>query len=336
MKNKYVVTPVYDADSFEMFQDLAQVPEFVKDAAKHLPNFDASESLIFARQLETIKNKLYEKKYEALKGRGFVPFSQEYGLETDNLTYRLYDRTTLAVLVSNYATDFPLVTASAQEFSVNFFEFGNAYGYSMMDLRKAAKAGVELSSKLSMSARDGHELAMDDAVAFGVPQRKTFGLLNHPNIPLVALPNGNWPAASADDILEDLNYLVTKQMTDNLEIYVGDTLIMSVEAKRLLETKFLNTSNGSNISVLDTFKKQNPGITVDSWSKLKTASAAGAARVVFYKKSEDVMEFVVGKEFEIFPPEQKGMMISYPCISRFAGLVLHYPTAANYADNAGV
>lgn len=338
----YKPTPCFDQASFEMFQDLESVPEFIRDAAKHLPggvrkleaHEDASETLVFARQLETIKNRLYEKKYAELKGRKLVPFSNEAGLETEYLTYRLWDGVTLAVLVTNYAMDFPLVTASGQEFTVKYHEYGNAYGFSLIDLRKAAKAGVELQSRYAMLARRGHELVMDDEVAFGVPQLKTFGIANHPNVPLITLPNGTWASASGLDILEDMNHLVTEMFNNSLEIWQGDTMVMSTLAFRKIATTLLDTANGSNITVLEAFLKQNPGINVSSWTRLSTANAAGTnGRILFYKRDPEVMEFEVGREFEIFPPEQKGLMISYPCISKAAGVSLHHPLAVAYADN---
>lgn len=347
MAKKYAPTPVFDEASFRAYQDEADVPQAILDAVAAAQGqggapldpkmFDSNETLVFARQLETIKNRLYEKKYAALKGPSFVPMSMEGGLETEFLTYRIYDRVTLAILVENYQTDFPLVTASAREVSIKYHIYGNSYGYSLLDLRRAAKAGVQLESRMADIARQGHELVLDDEIAYGVPTLKTFGLTNHPNATLYTLPTGNWSSATGEQILADLNYLVTQMLTNTLEIWAGDTMLMSTAAYRLIATKLINSANGSNRSVLEAFKAQNPGISVESWTKLNLANATGDnGRIVFYRKSDEVLEFQVGRQFEVMPPIQSGMMISYPCISSAAGLVVLHPSALCYADNQSI
>ena len=336
----YILLNVYDAASAETIQDASNVPAEVIAACKSggVVNkqgvVDASETLVFARQLETIKNRIYQKKYAQLKARMHVPFSNE-GFRGANgtLTYRIWDEATMAVLVSNFATDFPLVSATATELTVKYHHFGNSYGYSILELRDAARAGVPLDSKMADVARRGHELMFEHEVCFGVPQLKTFGLLNNPNVSLLSLANGTWASATGEAMLADLNQIVTNQWNGTLEIYVGDTLLMSTAAYRKIATTFVNSAGGT-MTVLNAFKEQNPGITVDSWTKLNTANAAGTnGRMVFYKKDPEVMEFEIGQEFEVMPVKQDGMLLSQDCISSAAGLQIHIPAAVTYIDN---
>lgn len=332
---EYVLNSVYDEASFEAIKDASDVPAEIIAAAKFANITDASETMVFARQLETIKNRVYETKYEKWKARMHVPFSNEGFNNGANgtLTYRIWDEVTIATVVANYSTDFPLVSASAREITVKYHHFGNSYGYSILDLRDAARAGVALDSKLATIARKGHELAFEDSVCFGVGQLGTYGLLNHPNVSLLSLTNGNWTAATGEQILADMNQIVTNMWNSTLEIYQGDTLLMSTTAYRLIATKMVNSAAGT-MSVLNAFKEMNPGVTVDSWTKLNSANAAGTnGRMVFYKKDPEVLEFEVGREFEVFPAEQKGMMLSHSCLSSSAGLQVHIPSAVTYVDN---
>lgn len=333
MALKYKLTPVYDEASFDLIQDASGVDDVIVRMAAAEKITDASETLTFARQLETVKNKVYEKKYEDLHAREFVSFETNDG-DSEFITYRLYDATAIAEVVSNYATDFPLCSASAEERMMRAHELGNGYGYSIIDLRRAAKAGVPLDSKMAMAARRGHALAIEDAVAVGVPQLRTFGLLNHPNVSIVSLPTGNWPGATSTQILADLNSLVTNMMVNSRMILSGNTLLMSVSAYRLIATKFLDTINASNITVLEAFQKQNPGVTVKSWFKLGTASASGAnGRLVFYQNSPEVIVFENGQEFEVFPAETRALQVFHACRSTFYGIALHQPMGIVYADN---
>lgn len=338
--NKYKFTPVFDEDSFYEIQDSedlvkvfdAALTPVSRDGAVHGAK-DANETMVFARQLETIRNKTYEKKYAALKGRSLVPVVSEDG-DNEFVTIRVWDEITMAKVIADYATDFATVTAVAYEHTMKFFDIGNSYTYSIKDLRRAAKAGVEITSRKANIARRGIELGIDEAIAIGVPAFKSYGLTNHPNVSLLALTNGNWPAATAEQILADLNQIVTSMWTGTLEIFKPDTLVVSSACYRLLTTKLLNAGNASNVSVLDMFQKQNPGITVESWTKLSTANAAGTnGRMIAYRKDDEVLEFIMGKDFEVFPAEQKGLEFRHPCMATVAGVAVHHPAAVLYIDN---
>jgi hypothetical protein len=339
MKNAEKISACYDAESAELFADLSDVPKAFVNAHVMAGIEDAQETLAFARQLETIKNRVYATKYPELKGRRFVPTSNEAGAATEYLTYRIWDDYVMAKVIGNYSTDIPTVNASAREVSVKLYTVGDAYIYSIDDLRMAQRAGTGLVDKLAKASRRGIELLRDEHTAFGTPEMGSFGLLNHPNVAIESLANGDWanPATTGEEILQDLNQLVTSMMVTTNEIFMGDTLLMSIEAFRIVSTKLLDAGNSSNITVLQAFRAQNPGITVDSWTKLANANAAGnAGRIVFYKNDSEVLEFEVGIEFEQMPVEYRAMTYTTVCRARWGGVQIQYPNAILYSDNAGV
>jgi len=325
---------VFDAESAELIKDISDVPDELVRLAKSQNVQDASETMTFARALETVKNRMYEKKYAEIKGRTFVPFSSEGGDASEYMIYRVWDVQTMAKIVSNYATDFPLVSASASEVYIRYADIGNAYGYSIQDMRNAAKAGVALDTKLASVARMGIELGIDDAVANGIPTLKTYGLTNHPNVTLGTLTNGTWASATGEQMLEDLNYIVTLMLTNTKEIFGPDTILMSTAAFRKCTVKLVNSAGSGTLTVRAAFEAQNPGVKLASWTRLNLASASGLnGRIVAYKRDPEVLEFEMGKEFEIFPGQQQGLMMVFPCKARFAGLAVHHPLAITYFDN---
>lgn len=298
---------------------------------------DAAETMIFARQLETVKARVYEKKFPPLKARGFVPESNEGGATSETLVYRLWEGFVVAKVAGNYATDIPMVSASGKEFVVRYFSVKDGYYYSIEDMRKAAAAGVELTTKYAELARRGIELARDGITAFGAPDIGTYGLANHPNGTLKTLPNGDWANASGLEILEDLNYLVTEMLVNTLEIFEPNQILLSTRLYRIVTTKLVSAdaANASNISVLTLFQQQNPGIAVDSWTKLAGSSPDTLHdRVICYVKSPEVLEFETGVEFEVLPVEYSKGVYTHVCQARFAGVQVHYPLGISYSDNA--
>lgn len=327
------VSQVFDAEVLAAFPDGCQLPEEIVRAARAYGVTDASETLVFARQLEHVKNRVYKTQYAELKGRSLVPISNEAGPNKEFITYRVWTGVTMAMLVSNYATDFPTVAASAQELFLKFHDFGNAYEYSVRDLELAAAAGVPLQQMDADLARQGHELAIDEAIAIGVPQVKTYGITNHPNVSLLTLPTGTWSSATGLQLLADLNYMITAMFNTTLEIHAPNTIVMSTNAFRLISTKILDAAGG-NMTVLQAFQTQNPGVSVSSWTKLNTANAAGTnGRIIAYKKDPSIVEFEMGEEFHQYPSQQVGMSLKTPCMSRFAGVAVHQPQALSFFDN---
>jgi hypothetical protein len=336
LKKKYVPTPAYDEAAFVMFQDQADVPEYVVAALKAAPSLtlDTNETLVFARSMETVRNKVYRKVFAELIGTSLVPMSEENAITDEWYIFRAIDSYTLATLYENYATDMPLVTASAREVAVKFYQYWNGYGWSTLDAMRAARAGVALGTELAMACRKGHEIALDEQIAKGVPSIKTFGLVNHPNVSLYAMPTGAWTTATSDQILADMNAFVTQMLVGTLETFAPDTYLMDTAAYRLITSKLMNSASGG-ASVLETFQKQNPGITVKTWTKLATANAAGTnGRQILYKNSEEVLQFIVGKQFESFPAETANMFTKFPTMSSAAGLQVFQPLAIAYSDNA--
>lgn len=326
---------VFAQEIMDAVPDLASVTDDVKETARRfgVGLKDASETLVFARQLEHIKNRLYKKQYAQLKGTSLVPMSTEAGPNKEFMTYRVWDRFTMAKLVTNYQTDFETVTAVASEVFLKFYDFGNAYEYSQRDVELAASAGVPLSTMKADACREGHELALDEAIAIGIPQVKTYGLLNHPNIQLLSFTTGNWPAATGEQIVADMEGAVTQMMVSTLEIHAPDTFVMSTAALRLVATKAFNSASGDK-TVLQVFKDRNPGISVESWTKLTNASAPGNnGRILVYKKAPEILEFEVGEYFRQYSPREVGMSLVVPAMSRLGGLALHQPGAVASFDN---
>lgn len=335
---EYVQNQVYDAASFEAVQSEADLPEGLKelassDARMEGNAYDANETVLFARQLETVKNRVYEIQYPALRGRQFVDVSNEAGPNKKFITYRVWDKVGSAAVISDYSTDFPTVSASARELQIRMHDYGTSFEYSIPEMREAQDAGVPLDMKMAALSREVMERAVDDAIAYGEPSLRTYGLFNHPNVSLVSLPNGSWGSATGLQMLEDLNHLVTSVEVASKDIEAVSNVIMGVSDYRTISTTYIDTAGGRD-TVLQAFLNQNPGVSVDKWTKADGASADGAgSRIVAYSKRPDVLEFEMGLEYEVIGPQAQGFVMKFFCRGRWAGVTVHRPNAIKYADS---
>src|SRR5687768_14776013 len=78
---------------------------------------DASESVFFARELEEVRAKTYDIKYENLKALTFVPIDTSIDPAVESITYRQYDSVGVAKWIASYAKDFPRADVKAVEFT---------------------------------------------------------------------------------------------------------------------------------------------------------------------------------------------------------------------------
>jgi hypothetical protein len=326
---------VFDAEVTEALPSIDAVDAGFRQQCA-MAQVDSSETLVFARQLEQVASKVFKTQYPELKSASLIPTNNEVSEGVEFYPYRIWDEYVMAKIVGNYSTDYPLVNASAREVTTTFFKVGDAFMHSIDDLRAAARAGVPLSSLQASLARRGIELAREDIAAIGVPEKGTYGLANHPNVTVAVLPTGDWanPAVTGLEILGDLNYLLTTGASETNEIIQFDTVILPYSLYRHAELKLLNDANSSNVSVLQMFKSQNPGVSVVSWNKLETAGADGGPRIVAYKRSSDILEFLVQTEFETFPPEYRALTWTTYCRGAFGGVVVYQPAGLLYSDSA--
>src|SRR5688572_10801047 len=136
-------------------------PKSLMQVVDSLPHMDNSESIFFARELERIRPKAYEKKYADLKAMMFIPIdrSLDPGAELD--TYVMYDQFGMAKIVSDYANDFPRADVKGQQFTTWIKSLGASYGYNHQEVRSARFTGKPLEQMRANSARraidEGHD-----------------------------------------------------------------------------------------------------------------------------------------------------------------------------------
>lgn len=294
---------------------------------------DARETAHLAKQLEHVKARTYDVKYPAMKARRFIPVSNATPSGAETITYRQWDQYGMAKVVSNYADDLPRVDVVAKEFTSKVKSLGDAYGYSVQDLRRSAMAGSQLDTKRAQAARRAIESAIDEIAAFGLAGGGLTGFANNANVPVVSPANGSWTSASAPlDILEDMNKLVQSIVTATKEVHIPDTLLLPSNRFSIISQMFMSADN--NKTVLRAFLDNNPYIrNVDQWHKLDEADAGGTGpRMVAYLRNPEILELEIPQEFEQFPPERRNLAFIIDCHARIGGVSMYYPLGVAYMD----
>lgn len=295
---------------------------------------DAHETAVLTRQLDYVQAEVYRVEYADLKAEQFIPVASDVPVGAKTWYYRVWDRVGVAKIINDYANDFEMVNVFCREVPQGVVDLGLGYQYSIRDLESAAYGNIPLDSELGLAVREGIEKGFDDIAAMGDASVGLPGFLNHENVPIVTLPNGDWEdsGTTSEEILEDMRYLASRPFVNTSEKHSADTMLLDTESFELVAGRAVGADLKETI--LSVFLKTNPHIkNVDTWTKLNTASASGGRRIMVYKRDPRVVQLQIPQRFRQLPMKEVGAMYITECLGRIGGTSWRHPMAAAYADN---
>jgi hypothetical protein len=295
---------------------------------------DAGETAFIGRQLEYMRKRTYDVVYAESKALKFLPMANDIPDGARTFNAQQWDMTGMAKIISNFADDLPRVSLLAAERPMPVKTVGNAYDYSIEDVKASQFSGVPLPAKKADAARIVHERTLDEIFAFGNAEAGLEGMLNNTNVPLVSITNGDWdnPATTSDQILSDLYEFEYAVFNTSKELFPPDTLLLATNCFKILATRHYSSTIPETI--LSVFKRNASFIkTIDQWSKLDLADAQGdGPRMMAYKKDPMVIEAVMPRPFTQEPPQARNLSFVTNCHSTVGGVIVNYPIGTAYAD----
>lgn len=293
-------------------------------------NLDASETAFFARELEAVKARTYDIKFAPMKALSLLPISSDAGEGAEAITYRSFEETGIARIISSYADDLPRADVRGKEFISPVRSIGCSYGYSHQEIRAAAFANRPLSTMQASAARRANDQKVNRLAWFGDSNYGLQGLLNNPNIPTVSVPADGtgastlWVNKTPDQILRDLNQVANSIIGLTEGVETPNTVLMPIEQYTLIAST--PRSSTSDTTILEYFLLNNPFITTVDWvPELDGAGTAGADIMIAYDRSPDKLELQLPMPFRQYPPQERNLNFEIPCESRFGGLLVYYP-----------
>lgn len=296
---------------------------------------DAQESAFFLRELEYLKSKSRDVQYKELKFGNFIPISIETPSGSETITWRQFTQIGTAKIISNYAKDFPRVDIYGVEFTRKVKDIGSSYGYNMKEVKRAALANRNLNPRRANAAnraimQEHNNLAWTGNTTYDIP-----GFIDYPGIQEYTVPNGaaaakTFASKTPDEILLDLNSMITTVIDTTNGVERPNQIIMPIDQHRHISTTRL--TDGDSNTILKFFLDNNPGVSVDWVIELKGAGAGGTDRMMAYVKDTDHLEYDAPIIFEQIEPEREGMEYTVPVRGESAGVVVYYPLSVIFGD----
>ena len=313
------------------------------DEIKHLScvqRWDANESAFFARELESIKSKVYGIAYPNLRARDFVPTDGSAGVGATSVTYQQFDRAGRARIVSPNAKDIPRVDVFGAEFNRPVRPWADAYGWTVMEAQSAAMAKRNLNSMRASAARRAIEEGLDETAAVGAPDFGiASGLLNSAAVPSQSVPNGaggfpQWTTKTPDEILADVSLAIQRIVAASLGVEYPNTVIIPDAEHAYIATT--PRSATSDTTILEFILRSFPRIqAVEPWYRCTGIGAGSSDRMVVYDRSPDKLSQDVTQEFTQLPVQEQGLELIINCFAQTAGTMLPYPLSIDYSDDIG-
>ena len=299
--------------------------------------FDSAEdaSIFFARELDYIKSKSYDKIYPEFTALNNFPITHEVPEGAETMTYYSYEKTGMAAIISNYATDLPRADVKGSPTTAYVKSIGDSYGYSIQEMRASRMAGKSLDTRKAEAARYAIDRKTNEIAFAGDKEHKLMGMLSDDNnIPLYTLATvetkTSWKDKSAAEILADINGMFAYQSRITQDVERADTLALppavfiDISTRQIPNTgytvkKFLleNAPYLKNIIAAPELSAEN-----------KATNPYGVDVAMLYTNNADKFSLEIPMAFYQYPLQNRNLEVIVPCEERVAGIVLYYPLSA--------
>lgn len=305
-------------------------------------NFDAAEdaSIYFARELDFVKVKTYDKIFPELTALKMFPVTHEVPEGAESVTYYGYEPTGIAKIIGNYATDLPRADVKGQPKTAMVKGVGASYGYSVQDMRASKMTGKGLDVRKGSAARYAID-SFTNAIAWkGDKENNLVGILSENNdIPLYSLPNGagnkaDWRNKDVDEIIKDVGGMIgqVNAATQNTEhpdtLAIPSDVYLDLSLKRIPDT---------GISALKYLQDNLNGITIVPCAELNSGAVesnpyanktGGKGVALLYTNDVEKLSIEIPMPFYQHPAQNKNLEIVVPCEARVVGAMIYYPLSA--------
>ena len=303
-------------------------------------NFDDAEaaSVFFARELDFVKSQSYDVEYPEFTALSLFPMSSEVDPGAETVTYYSYDKTGLAKIISNYATDLPRADVKGKPTTAIIKSLGDSYGYSIQEMRASRMAGKSLDTRKAESARYQIDYLNNKIEWNGDAETGLKGVLSTDNdVPLYTIANGakgttSWADKTEDEILADITGMLKQMATVTKKVEKPDTLALSSDAYIEIQNKRIE---GTATTVLKYIQDNIPDIKqivscpeldADSVETNPYAAASdGKAVALLFKNDSRKLSIENPLPFMQYPIQTQGLEVVVPCEARTAGAMIYYP-----------
>ena len=295
-------------------------------------------------QTAYIEADAYRTKYASIQYPDIVPVVTEANEWTRTITHFSTDGTGQAEWFGGRAMDMPLSDVTATKYDVSVEMAAIGYDYSLEELNQASMAGVSLPSEKAIRARRAAEELIESVVMNGNAARSWDSLIDHSAVTKMDAADGAagtnpkyWVNKTADEIIADVNALLSAMWTETNQVEIADTLLVPPSCAAILASlRIPDTMYNVGEYVMEknvsTLISRRP-LMIRTVRELENAAASGHGRIIAYRNDPEILRLHLPMPYMFGEPLQKGHYNwEVPGIFRTGGLEIRLPRALHYLD----
>ncbi|MGV4796135.1 DUF2184 domain-containing protein [Rhizobium sp. F40D2] len=296
-------------------------------------------------QGRNIETRIYQRRYPTFNYGMHVPVVTEGNEWAIGTTFFTVDTAGEAKFLSGAGTDMPFNQATKDMASHDFAMIGSGWEWNLEEVNQAALYNIDLNGTKALSASDKVERLLNSVAMVGSSEKNWTGFVNDPNVSRVDVAADGtgsstfWSAKTVDQMIGDVNSLLTNVRENTSEVEWADTLRLPPEAFRDIATRRLGAGDGF-ITALEYLRRNNiytaetgQPLDIQPLRELATASQDGGGRMVVYRKDTEVLRFHLPMPRRVLQPRQKSIMgFETGIIARTGGTEVRLPGAMAYGD----
>jgi hypothetical protein len=295
-------------------------------------------------QTYRINAEVYAVQYPELNYAELVPVNNQGPEWASGVITYVTDIAGKAAWFSGGAKDMRLADVIRGKTEQTFDMAGIGYEFNLEEVNRAALVGQALTNQKADAARRASQEFIHSAALFGDTLKNFAGLVNSAAVTQGLVANNLaatsrlWVNKTPDEILVDVNAVITGIYTGSATVEMADTLLLPVDSTLYLGQRRLDAT--SQETVLGFLSRTNAytittgrPLTIRGVNRLDTAGAGGTRRMVAYRRDPGVVEFHNPMPHRFLPLWQNGPLnFLVPGIFRIGGCEFKRPAAIRYAD----
>lgn len=298
------------------------------------------------KQTTLIEPAVYALQYQEIQYPSLIPVDTSAPEWIQSVTYFSMDAVGQAAWFNGQAHDVPKVELTREKFETSVSMAAIGYGYTLEELGTAQLLGMNLSADKATAARRVAEEKIDSVAFIGDATKGFTGLVNASTPTSAQAPADGTGSArtfaskTADQVLRDINSILTGIVTDTVGNHLADTLLLPYQIMLDLSTRRIDSTNQTTIlewiqrTNIYTLTTGQPLTIRGVFGYLDTVGTGGTKRVVAYRRSPEVLKMHLPMPFRFLPVWQTGpMKFDVPGVFRLGGVDIRLPKAVRYLDS---
>lgn len=295
-------------------------------------------------QAQRIEREVYSMRYMDILYPQLLPIDTAGPEWLVGVTYFSMDSVGRARWFTGKGDDVSHVGLTREKFDTTVSMAAIGYDYDLEEIGVAMQMGMDLRNDKANACRRIADEFIDKVAMLGDTMKNYTGLANNANVTASLAPatgtgsTTTWSTKTADNILADINGILSGQLTGTFGAEISDTLL--IPYSRLLQISTMRIDQTNQTTVLEWIERNNlytrqtgQPLTIRGLYTLDTAGAGSTPRLVAYRRDPSVVNMYMPMPFRFLPPWQQGpLKFEVPGIFRISGVEVRRPKAMRYLD----